>query len=469
MDQCKTISVERGMRMVWERAKEVLRKELKENVFNLWIDPLECLQVKDEVIQLACPDRFFIAYLSRNFLAAIQEQVDKLDDKKRKVVLLDGAVKSEIRVPVAPVIRNRKSRSASPQREQLRLPNMPVGGSRVRSLHPRYTFDEFMVGESNILAQSACRSISATDDSIGPCLYINSSTGLGKSHLTHAVAHHVMSKSPMTRLHYLTAQQFSQEMVQSIKSNSMDTFKSKYHDHCDLLMVEDIHALKGKQKTQMELNELLDTLIKSGKRVIFTSNSSPRELEGIDDEFRSRMASGLVTKIKAPDILTRHRIVQKKAIQHNVIIDEENIDFIAQHIKGDVRQIESALIAIRAKAQLQAGQIDMELIRGVVKSVVGIPKILTPSLIAEFVCKQFKVPMSALQSRSRKRVITFPRQVAMFLCRKHTQESLAQIGKEFNRDHSTVMHSIKVVNDLTTRNISVDEQVKLLSEKLGRL
>lgn len=462
------------MCMVWERAKEVLKKELRKNVYDLWIDPIQCMQIKDEVIQLACPDRFFIAYISRNFLEVIQEQVDKLDDRKRKVVLLDGAVRNEALVDLGPVVVKpkssaRKKSSSSSTREQLRLPNIPVGGSKVRSLHPRYTFEEFMVGESNILAQSACKSISTCDDTTGPCLYINSSTGLGKSHLTHAVAHRVLSRSPMTRLHYLTAQQFSLEMVQSIKSNNMETFKRKYHDHCDILMVEDVHSLRGKQKTQLELNELLDSLIKSGKRVILTSNSAPRDLEGIDEEFRSRMASGLVTKIKAPDILTRHRIVQQKAVQHNLSIDEEDIEFIAQHIKGDVRQIESAIIEINAKAKLQAGEIDMELIRDVVKSVVGIPKILTPTIISEFVCKQFNVSMSELQSRSRKRILTFPRQVAMFLCRKHTQESLAQIGKEFKRDHSTVLHAIKVVNGLKTRNISVDEQVKLLSEKLGKL
>ncbi len=448
--------------MVWEKAKEVLKKEVQENIFNLWIDPIQCLQIQDETIQLACPDRFFIAYLTRNYLDIIQEQINKVDSKQRKVILLEGMEKKGITEGV-------KGTSHKVTKNQMRLPHIPRGGSTFRSLHPRYTFDEFMVGESNILAQSACRSLSASEDSIGPCLYINSSTGLGKSHLTHAVAHQVLKESPMTRLHYVTAQQFSLEMVQDIKNNSMDNFKRKYHDHCDMLLVEDVHSLTGKKKTQEELNELLDTLIKSGKRVILTSNSAPRDLVGIDGEFRSRMASGLVTKIQAPDILTRNRIIKKKVVQHNLNIKDEYIDFIAQHIKGDVRQIESAIVAIRSKAQLQGGHIDLELVREVVKSVVGIPKILTPSLISEFVSKQYDISVPDMQSRSRKKALTFPRQVAMYLCRKHTQESLSEIGKEFRRDHSTVMHSIKVVTGLTTRNISVDEQIKLLSSKLVKL
>jgi chromosomal replication initiator protein len=352
---------------------------------------------------------------------------------------------------------------------QLRLPHIPEVTPVARSLHPRYTFAEFMVGESNILAQSACKSISIADDSVGPCLYINSSTGLGKSHLTHAVAHHVLAESPMTRLHYVTAQQFSLEMVNSIKANSMNTFKQKYHNNCDILLVEDVHSLTGKKKTQEELNELLDSLIKSGKRVVLTANRSPRDLAGIDGEFLSRMASGLVTTIQAPDISTRTRIVKNKAHQHNLLLKEEHVAYIAQHIKGDVRQVESAIIGIRAKAQLQQGYVDLDLVRQVVASIVGSPSILSPALISEFVCKQYNVSAKELQSRSRKRSLAFPRQVAMYLCRKHTEDSLADIGREFNRDHSTVLHSIKVVTGLTNKNISIGEQVNLLSSKLKKM
>ena len=308
-----------------------------------------------------------------------------------------------------------------------------------------------MVGESNILAQSACKSISLADDSIGPCLYINSDTGLGKSHLTHAVAHHVLANSPMTRLHYLTAQQFSLEMVKSIKSNTMDGFKHKYHNNCDVLLVEDIHALAGKKKTQEELNELLDVLIKSGRRVIFTANKSPHELSGIDGEFRSRMTSGLITSIQPPDLSTRTRIVGKKAAQYNIDLDEELVDYIAQHVKGDVRQIESTLVGVRAKAQLQQNRIDMALLQEVLSSIVASPRALSPELIREFISRHYNISIKDLQSRSRKRAISFPRQVAMYLCRKHTDSSLADIGKKFNRDHSTVLHAIKTVTEKQIR------------------
>ena len=239
--------------MVWDKTRQILHEELDDNVFNLWIEPLSCVQAQGDMIRLECPDRFYSAYIAQNFLEMIQEKVNETDPLKRKVVLCE--TKSRILPPAA--IKG----------EPLRLPHIPEGISCVKSLHPRYTFDEFMVGESNLLAQSACESMAANDDSIGPCLYINSGTGLGKSHLTQAVAHRILSLSPMTRMHYVTAQQFSLEMVRDIKSNTMDRFKRKYHDNCDILLMEDVHALTGKKKTQEELNEILDFLIKSGKKL----------------------------------------------------------------------------------------------------------------------------------------------------------------------------------------------------------
>lgn len=433
----------------------MLRQELSESVYNLWIEPLECISQQEQKICLGCPDRFFSAYIKRNYYDVIQEKLHEVDARKREVALSLGKEKTHT------VTKNSGG--------QLRLPNVPKGKSTVRALHPRYTFDRFMVGESNILAQSACRSISIADDSVGPCVYINSSTGLGKSHLTHAVAHEILATSPMTRLQYVTAQQFSAEMVNSIKSNSMDTFKQKYHEHCDILLVEDIHSLNGKKKTQEELNELLDVLIKSGKRIVFTANKPPRDLGGIDDEFRSRMASGLVTSIQPPDLSTRTRIVQNKASQHHLDLQEEHVAYLAQHVKGDVRQVESAIVGIRAKSHLNGGTIELSLIEQVVASIVGLPQNLSAAMIKEFISKQYKISCSELQSRSRKKALTFPRQVAMYLCRMHTEESLADIGREFNRDHSTVLHSIKVINGLSKRSIAVEEQVNLLSKKISTL
>ena len=450
----------KGLFMVWDKAKECLKNNLAKNIFDLWIEPLQCVRLRGDQLHLSSPDRFFSAYVKRNFLKLIEEKVRESGLESPRIILCENG--RESLTPPGTV----KTNGA---KVQMRLPNVPVNNSKVRALHPRYTFDEFMVGESNILAQSACKSMVARDDSVGPCLYINSSTGLGKSHLTHAVAHQVLADSPMTRLHYVTAKQFAAEMVRGIKTNTMDNFKAKYLEHCDILLVEDIHSLTGKKKTQEELNEVLDSLIKSGKRVVITSNSAPRDLVGIDSEFRSRMTSGLVTCIQAPDVATRTRIVEKKAAQQHLSLDEELINYLANHIRGDVRQIESALIAIRAKAGLAGGHIDLDLLREVIASIVGVEQLLSAEMICELVSVQFKVTVKEMQSRSRKRAVSFPRQVAMYLARKYTDDSLADIGKVLHRDHSTVLHAIKVVSDRALKDGSVSAQLDLLSNKVKQL
>ncbi len=440
--------------MVWEQAKEVLKENLGDSVYGLWVEPLECIYSDSSEVRLACPDRFYRAHLDRNHLATLQETVTALSGSQCRVVLCD------------------KEQTALPSvqsRQQLRLPHIPERKSIVRSLHPRYTFDAFMLGESNLLAQSACKSMINGDDTVGSCLYINSSTGLGKSHLTHAVAHTLLEESPATRLRYVTAQQFASEMVRGIQTGSMNAFKANYHDHCDFLLVEDVHALKGKKKTQEELNELLDSLIKSGKRVIFTAKNAPRDLKGIDNEFRSRMGSGLVTTIQAPDFATRYRIVENKVSQSGLELEEEAISYISQQIHGDVRRIESALLSLSAKASLAGGTVEMDMVRDVVAEIVGVSKNLTTALIGEMISREFNVSYKDLQSRSRKKIISFPRQVAMYLGRKHTEESLGDIGKIFNRNHATVIHAIKVVSELCRQDISVRRQVEILDRKMAEL
>lgn len=438
---------------VWNQARERLQDILSNNVFSLWIEPLSVNERAGDSLSLRCPDRYFGAYVTQNYLEIISQVVAECDNSI-KHVRINACCR-----PTAP--------SQEPQ--QLRLPSLPDGASSTRALHPRYTFANFMVGESNILAQSACRSMSQLDDAIGPCLYINSTTGLGKTHLSHAIAHQILDLSPMTRLQYLTAQQFAAEMVNNIKSNAMDAFKRKYHEQCDILLVEDMQSLTGKKKTQQELNEVLDTLIKLGKRVVMTADKAPRELVGIDDDFRSRMSSGLVTSIQKPDMDTRCRIIRRKAQQQNLQLADPYVDYLAQHIKGDVRRIESALIAINARASLKQGLIDDQLIEDVVRALVGGSRELTSRAICELVVQQFKVPLADLQSKSRKKCIAFPRQVAMYLSRKHTEETLADIGRVFNRDHSTVMHAIKVVTDLSRRDNSISAQLELLSSKVQQL
>jgi chromosomal replication initiator protein len=440
--------------MLWETIRESLHQSLPENEYGLWIKPLCCEKSGEQELHLSAPDRFFRAWIEEHYLDLIRNVALEVTGSPLTVQLC-------VSTQPAFAIENKKQ-------GQLRLPGTTVPARRIRSLHPAYTFDHFMVGESNVLARSACDALSNGDYAYGNCLFMNSATGLGKSHLTQAVVHQVLDTAPATRLQYLTAQQFSAEMVKNIRAKSMEQFSRKYVRDCDLLLVEDVHTLAGKNKTQEELNTVLDYLIKSGRRVILTSAVAPRKLKGLDEDFRSRMTSGLVAGIQAPEYETRTRIIRHKAGNHDLELSDVLVDFLARHLKGDIRRTESALIGIRAKSCLRDVPPDIALAREVLEGLIGSPAEVDGKTIRDFIGCQYNVSIEDLTSRSRKRSITFPRQVAMYLTRKFTNQSLSDIGALYNRDHSTVLHAIKVITRDRSKKTAIRRQIDLLSRKLNK-
>ncbi len=243
-------------------------------------------------------------------------------------------------------------------------------------------------------------------------------------------------------------------MVKGIRSNSMEQFSKKYINNCDMLLVEDIHTLTGKNKTQEELNTILDYLIKSGRRVILTSAVAPNKIVGIDDDFRSRMTSGLVTGIESPDYETRARIIRHKLQLHGLGTDEDMVGFIAEKLQGDIRRMESAIIGIKAKSSLHNAPPDLSIAKEVIYGLIGSAVEVTSESIRDLIGSQFRVSIDDLRSRSRKRSVSFPRQMAMYLTRKYTDKSLADIGNMYNRDHSTVLYAIKVITKDMSRETS---------------
>lgn len=445
--------------MLWTEVKEILKHKLPEAVHHLWIEPLTCIKSEEDYIELGCPDKFFCLWVKENYLNVIEESLVQLGRNATKIHF--SIAKPGLNDSKVPLLEDKT-------KKQLRLPAIPEVYSNIKNLHPKYIFDEFMVGDSNLMAHSACKAIANGDDSFGASLYINAGTGLGKSHLTHAVAHSIVNNFPGTRLHYLTAQQFSSEMVSRIRSNSMEVFKDKYHNNCDVLLIEDVQSLTNKVKTQEELNELLDVLMKAGKRIILTGSSAPRDLTSIDEGFRSRMAAGLISTINPPDLQTSRLIIRRKASNCSLQLEEDLVEYLAQSIRGDIRKLESAIVGLKAKSALLKRDPDLGMAKEVIADIIGSRQELSAELIRDFIARQFKISKQDLQSRSRKKTIAFPRQVSMYLARKYTEQGLAEIGKAFNRDHSTVLHSVRVISDAIARNGSVRGQVQLLAKKLKK-
>jgi chromosomal replication initiator protein len=325
-----------------------------------------------------------------------------------------------------------------------------------------------MVGESNALAHSACHAIASGDNSLSRCLYIEAGTGLGKSHLTHAVAHRLVNHAPATRLHYVNAQQLTSEMVRHIKNNDMERFKDKYQKNCDVLLMEDVQVLAGRTRTQSELAEILDILMEGGKMIILTGSLVPRDIPNMDAGFRSRLSSGLITSINPPDMATRLSIIRRKAKNSSLVLSEELVGYLAENIRGDIRQVESAIVGLKAKSCLLRAEPDLHMVKEVIHNIIARNQDLSIAVIRDFIAGQFKVTVKDLQSRSRKKNVTFPRQVAMYIGRKLTEQGLGEIGSAFNRDHSTVVHSIRVITETMARSGSVRAQVEHLCLKLKK-
>jgi chromosomal replication initiator protein len=277
-----------------------------------------------------------------------------------------------------------------------------------------------------------------------------------------------MAESPSTRLQYLTAQQLTAEMVRSIRSNTMEEFKEKYHQ-CDVLLMDDIHTLSGRTKTQEELAVAVDILMEQEKRIIFTSKVPPRDIPNLEPELLSRLAGGLIATINPPDLQTRRHIIRKKSANYSLDLDDNLVGFLAENIRGDIRQVESAVVGLKAKMGLLGCRPDLDMLKEVILSIVGRSEVMVSAEnIRDFIAKQFKTSTEELKSKCRKREVAFPRQVAMYLARKFTDQALAEIGRAFNRDHSTVVHSVRVITDSINRNGSVRGQIDLLTDKIRK-
>lgn len=442
---------------MWHTIRTSLQETLTESEYALWIKPLAYRQANDHCLELSAPDRFFCAWVEDRYLPLIRNKASELDSS----MTVSLGVSSQ-----PPLPQPERSKNG-----QLSLPGISAEPPpRLRSLHPAFTFEQFMVGQSNLLARSACQALAQGDRTFGNCLFINSSTGLGKSHLTQAVVHQILRTAPSTRLQYLSAQQFSADMIKGIRDKSMEQFSKKYINQCDILLMEDVHTLKGKTKTQEELNVILDYLIKSGGRVILTSALAPGCLEGIDEDFRSRMSSGLVTGIDLPDYETRARIIRHKFSAHGLAVNENLVGYMAENLQGDIRRMESAVFGIKAQSSLYKTQPDLHIAQKVLEEILGTQpaETLSAETIRAFVSRQFNVSQEDLCSRSRKRSITFPRQVGMYLTRKYTRNSLAEIGVVYKRDHSTVLYAIKSITQGISRETSVREQIDLLCNGLKK-
>ncbi|MGD8344941.1 MAG: chromosomal replication initiator protein DnaA, partial [Desulfobacterales bacterium] len=361
---------------------------------------------------------------------------------------------------------NEGFRWKKPLNPQLSLPNASIRPHSGRFLRRDFTFDEFVVGANNDFAYSASLSLASRREYQQNALLLLSKTGLGKSHLSQAIGHHVLSEYPDERVYYITAEDFSNEMVQAFRQDSINKFKAKYRNKCDVLLLEDIHYLSGKERTQVELALTLDSLFEASKRIIFSSCYLPGDIPKLNDKLRSRLSCSLISQIDSPNFRTRVRILRKKSQSNGYHIPDTIIEYLAGELTEDIRQLESGLNGVAAKSSLLGAPIDLDLTESVVKNMVRQRKKITIDVIKKMVCKYYNCTLKDMVSRSRKQHLVRPRQMAIYLSRRYTDAPLQSIGKAFNRYHATALHSIHCIERGLKENSVIQKQVEFFNQKL---
>ena len=444
------------MKSTWDSIKQQVSKKMPARGFHLWIHPICFVEHKGKQVVLGCPNRFSKSWVEENYLDLIHNQF-----KAQGHQGVDLVFKVE---------RPKKSPAPDPPHEQLPLPHMPKTHRRPSLwLNSQFTFDRFIVGQSNAFAYSASKTIALGDQFNYHSLLMMSNTGLGKTHLSQAIGHSILKKDPQTRIFYMTAEDFANEMITSLKQNRIEAFKRRYRTSCDVLLLEGIHFLDGKEKVQAELGYTLDALATDNKKIIFTSAMAPKDIPRISRNLRSRFTAGLVTTITGPDYPTRVDILKKKAIDYQVKLSGDVVHFLAQRLERDVRQMESALKCLKARAELMGAPIDMDAAREVVRALVSGACALAPKDVKQLVCGYYKVAPEVLSSASRKKAHAYPRNIYAYLARTHLDATLAQIGKEINRSHSTVLYSAELIGKKIKQDRKIHHQIQFLSQKIEEM
>ncbi|PIQ87712.1 MAG: chromosomal replication initiator protein DnaA [Candidatus Omnitrophica bacterium CG11_big_fil_rev_8_21_14_0_20_43_6] len=430
----------------WEEAQNDLKATLGDTTYATWIAPLKLSSQDNHNINLEAPDQFFKDWVEKHYLGTIQEAL------KRKG--LDNLL---VRLVV-------NSAPANP--DILRTPpevNIKIAtGSSFINLNSRYTFENFVVGPANRHAHAYSLAVANAPAKTYNPLFIYGGVGLGKTHLIQAICHHIKSNSsPNIKIYYVSSEKFTNELIDAIVHRSTSAFRQKYRN-LDVLVIDDIHFIAGKESTQEEFFHTFNTLYDAHKQIVFSSDRPPKEIINLQERLVSRFGWGLATDIQPPDLETRVAILKKKIEREPVNVPDEVIFFIAQLIKTNIRELEGALIRIIAYSLLEESPVTLELTKEVLKDLLKEPtKLITIDFIQRCVVEEFGISLQDLKTKRRNKQVVFPRQIAMYLSRELTELSLPEIGELFGgKDHTTVLHSYKKIKEDIGNNPDLKERLE---------
>ncbi|MDT0116559.1 chromosomal replication initiator protein DnaA [Microbacterium sp. PRF11] len=349
-------------------------------------------------------------------------------------------------------------------------PIVPASRNDTR-LNPKYTFDNFVIGQSNRFAHAAAVAVAEAPAKAYNPLFIYGDSGLGKTHLLHAIGDYAASMYAGIRVRYVSSEEFTNDFINSIANNRGSAFQARYRD-VDILLIDDIQFLQGRAETQEAFFHTFNTLHDHDKQVVITSDLPPKQLTGFEDRMRSRFEWGLITDVQAPDLETRIAILRKKAQSERLLIPDDVLEYIATVVSSNIRELEGALIRVSAFASLNRSTLDMSLAQTVLRDIIDQDdaNVISPTDIITATAQYFKLSVDDLYGSSRSQAVATARQIAMYLCRERTSLSLPKIGQLFgNRDHTTVMYAYKKISDLMKERRSIFNQVSEITSQLGRM
>lgn len=456
---------------LWDRVLEAARQGIAEQSYRTWLAGTSADSLTDGELHVSAPSAFHVEWIEDKFQPALEELVESITGQPLRLVFHISANASDADAAPSlelapPPIAPRTTPAPAPDPSQ---PSPPAA-----HLNQRYTFDRFVVGSNNQLAAAACRAVAEKPARMYNPLFLYGGVGLGKTHLMHAIGNEIVQRTPAARVLYVSSEQFMNELVTSIMNGSTSEFRRRYRQ-MDLLLVDDVHFMEGKDRTQEEFFHTFNALYDAQKQIILTSDRSPKEMSALENRLVSRFEWGLVADIKPPDYETRVAILRKKAADDGLILDDDVIDFVARSCSASVRELEGAVIKLLAYSSLKNQEITVRLARAALSEMLrsdepaGPPLDLDPARVREVVARYFGVRPDALMSKRRTKDLTVPRQIAMYLIKELLDLSLVGIGEQFGgRDHSTVIHSIRKVEYTMRSDPAFAEDVQHLRTALLR-
>lgn len=438
---------------IWSNSLDLIKVEMTEVSYNTWILPVKATQMQNNTIVLSVPNEIALKIISQRYKNLIRNCIIKASDYNYDIsIVVDSSPVAEEEVTIVnnPILHDSEDIITN------------------SSLNPKYTFETFVIGNSNRLAHAASTAVAESPARAYNPLFLYGGVGLGKTHLMHAIGHYILKQKKQAKIMYVSSETFTNELINSIQGNTNNSFRNKYRN-VDVLLIDDIQFIAGKERTQEEFFHTFNTLYGADKQIVISSDRPPKEIPTLEDRLRTRFEQGLIADIQAPDLETRIAILKKKAKSEKINVSDDILLMIAKRIQTNIRELEGALIRLMAYSTLTNGVINEDLANQALKEILtgSKQKLITPPIIKEIISEYFDLRIEELNAKKRNKSIVYPRQIAMYLCRELTDLSLPKIGDAFGRDHTTIMHAHDKINNELQIDATLKKTIEELKEKIN--